>query len=104
MCYLFLFASMFELSFFNPLQGKAATSSNLLTWESTSSDVEDTFVSNQNPVSNYSTSQYLVVGKHQTFGTTRSYLKFKLPELPKGAVVHSAKLSLYQYYNSTNQA
>jgi uncharacterized lipoprotein YddW (UPF0748 family) len=101
---MFLFASIFELSFFNPLQGKAATSSTLVTWDSTSSDVEDTFVSSQNPATNYSASQYLVVGKHQTFATTRSYLKFNLPVLPQGATIQSAKLSLYQYYNTTNQA
>lgn len=80
---------------------EAATSSEI--WVSTSSEVEDAFVSSQSPTTNYSMSQYLVVGKHQTFGTTRSFLKFKLPILPKGAVITTAKLSLYQYYNSTNQ-
>ncbi|MEC0300994.1 family 10 glycosylhydrolase [Peribacillus frigoritolerans] len=80
---------------------EAATSSEI--WVSTPSDVEDAFVSSQSPTTNYSMSQYLVVGKHQNFGITRSFLKFKLPPLPKGAVITSAKLSLYQYYNSTNQ-
>ncbi|MDM5291755.1 family 10 glycosylhydrolase [Peribacillus simplex] len=82
---------------------KAATSSLSESWVSTPLDVEDSFVSSQSPSTNYSSSQYLVVGKHQTFATTRSFLKFKLPTLPKGAVITSAKLSLYQYYNSTNQ-
>ncbi|MFS0767075.1 family 10 glycosylhydrolase [Peribacillus phoenicis] len=80
---------------------EAAISSEV--WVSTPSEVEDAFVSSQSPTTNYSTSQYLVVGKHQTFAITRSYLKFKLPTLPKGAVITSAKISLYQYYNSTNQ-
>ncbi|MFC9598741.1 family 10 glycosylhydrolase [Peribacillus butanolivorans] len=73
------------------------------TWVSTPSDVEDAFVSSQSPATNYSTSQYLVVGKHQTFATTRSFLKFKLPSLPQGAIITSAKVSFYQYYNTTNQ-
>jgi uncharacterized lipoprotein YddW (UPF0748 family) len=107
--YLFLvfivgFISFTSFSFYETRKVEAAISATTDTWTSTANDVEDTFVSSQNPTTNYATSQYLVVGKHQTFATTRSYLKFKLPELPKGAVIQSAKLSLYQYYNTTNQA
>lgn len=81
-----------------------AYASSTVTWTSTSNDLDDTYVSNQYPTTNYSTSQYLVAGKHQTFSTTRSYLKFKLPSLPQGATIQSAKISLYQYYNTSNQA
>ncbi len=102
--FLALFVVITSLPVFKQTEVKAATSSTPVTWESTSIDVEDTFVSNQNPTTNYSTSQYLVVGKHQTFASSRSYLNFKLPVLPKGAIIQSAKLSLYQYYNTTNQA
>lgn len=98
-----LISSIENFTIFKDSKVKAATSSLSETWISTPSDIEDTFVSSQFPTTNYSTSQYLVVGKHQTFATTRSFLKFTLPTLPKGAVVTSAKLSLYQYYNSTNQ-
>lgn len=70
------------------LKVEAAISSEV--WVSTPSEVEDAFVSSQSPTTNYSTSQYLVVGKHQTFAITRSFLKFKLPTLPKGAVITSA--------------
>lgn len=95
-----LVISTFYVSLLIPSKIHAATSEQ---WISTTADVEDSFVSSQNASTNYSTSQYLVVGKHQSFATTRSFLKFKLPSLPNGAVVTSAKLSLYQYYNTTNQ-
>ncbi|RAL24108.1 family 10 glycosylhydrolase [Thermoflavimicrobium daqui] len=69
---------------------------------STSSILEDTFISSQNPSTSYAQSQYLVTGNHSNFGTTRSFLKFQLPSLPKNAVITSAKLDLYQYYDTTN--
>ncbi|MEK5520918.1 family 10 glycosylhydrolase [Heyndrickxia sp. FSL W8-0423] len=70
---------------------------------STSPTLEDTFISSQSPSTNYSKSQYLVTGNHNTFGTTCSFLKFQLPNIPKNAIISSAKISLYQYYNTTNQ-
>lgn len=86
-------------------KAEATTSANnLINWESSSEELEDTFISGQNPNTNYSSSQYLVTGKHSSFGSTTSFLKFKLPLLPEGAIIKSAKLSLYQYYNSPNQA
>ncbi|MGC9934892.1 family 10 glycosylhydrolase [Priestia aryabhattai] len=99
-----VFLNLVCFSLFNPLHVKADTTSTSETWISTDLDVEDSFISSEYPSTNYSSSQYLVNGKHQTFGTTRSFLKFKLPTLPQGAVITSAKLSLYQYYNTINQA
>lgn len=101
--FILFFTSLFDFSLFNPSKVKAATSSTSETWVSAPLDVEDSFISSQYPSTNYSSSQYLVTGKHQTFATARSFLKFKLPVLPEGAVITSAKLSLYQYYNTTNQ-
>lgn len=86
----------------NTTQKQVVKASSTLTWTSTLADLEDTYISSQYPTTNYANSQYLVVGKHQTFSTTRSYMKFNLPSLPHGAVVQSAKISLYQYYNTSN--
>ncbi|MFB2350271.1 family 10 glycosylhydrolase [Priestia megaterium] len=102
LCYLFL--CLIFVLVLNPLEAKADTTTKTETWTSTDQDLEDSFISSQYPATNYSSSKYLVNGKHENFGTTRSFLKFKLPDLPKGATVTSAKLSLYQYYNTTTQA
>jgi len=101
-CYLFLCLIFVLVS--NPLEAKADTTTKTETWTSTDQDLEDSFISSQYPSTNYSSSKYLVNGKHENFGTTRSFLKFKLPNLPEGATITSAKLSLYQYYNTTNQS
>ena len=74
-----VFLNLVCFSLFNPLHVKADTTSTSETWISTDLDVEDSFISSEYPSTNYSSSQYLVNGKHQTFGTTRSFLKFKLP-------------------------
>src|SRR6478736_314019 len=102
LCYLFL-CLIFVLAS-NPLEAKADTTTKTETWISTDQDLEDSFISSQYPSTNYSSSKYLVNGKHENFGITRSFLRFKLPNLPEGATVTSAKLSLYQYYNTTNQS
>ncbi|WP_161627222.1 family 10 glycosylhydrolase [Fictibacillus gelatini] len=97
--FLVTISSLLELWAFNKTAKAAESSVNV----STTEVIEDTFISSQNPSTSYSISQYLVTGKHSNFGTTRSFLKFKLPSLPDNAVITSAKLSLYQYYNTTNQ-
>jgi uncharacterized lipoprotein YddW (UPF0748 family) len=103
--FVFLSALLCFTSFldFTP-QKQIVRASSTSTWTSTSADLEDTYVSSQYPTTNYANSQYLVAGKHGTFLTTRSYLKFKLPTLPQGAVIQSAKVSLYQYFNTSNEA
>ena len=102
--YLFVSILVIEiLTLFAVPKAFAATFASVQTWVSAPSDIEDSFVSSQSPETNYSTSSYLVVGKHQNFATTRSFIKFQLPDLPQGATITSAKISLYQYYNSTNQ-
>ena len=86
-----------------PLETIGATKTVTETWMSTPSELDDSLISSQSLSTNYSTSQYLVTGKHSSFATTRTFLNFKLPILPKDAIITSVKLSLYQYYNTTNQ-
>ena len=66
------------------------------------SGAEDTYISSQNPGTNYYKSSYLHAGNLSGYGTLRSLVKFKyLPALPAGARITKAYLNLFMYLGST---
>ncbi|MDD2480725.1 MAG: DNRLRE domain-containing protein, partial [Lutispora sp.] len=66
------------------------------------SGAEDTYISSQNPDTNYYKSNYLHAGNLSGYGTLRSLVKFKyLPSLPAGAKITKAYLKLFMYLGST---
>ncbi|WP_123040478.1 DNRLRE domain-containing protein [Cohnella candidum] len=65
-------------------------------------DGQDTFVSKNNPNTNYSTATYLSAGYDSaSLGLTQSYVWFTLPVLPAGSYVQGGTLKLYQYGSVT---
>ena len=59
---------------------------------------QDTYVSSTNPTTNYSNLLYLHAGNHPTYGTTRSFIKFRnLPSLRPSAKITEAYLGVYMY-------
>jgi YD repeat-containing protein len=63
---------------------------------------KDTFAASAYPTTSHYNLTYLIAGNHPTYGTNRSYVWFKLPALPDGAKIDSAKFSFYMYYNFTD--
>lgn len=59
---------------------------------------EDTFVSSAQPAAT-GLDQYhhVYAGNNATYGKTESYIRFPLPQLPTGALVTKATVSLYNY-------
>lgn len=60
------------------------------------SDIKDTYVDTSKPTTNFQNDYYLYVGKN-SLGTTRTYIKYVLPDLPDCSIVAGAYLSLVQY-------
>ncbi len=63
---------------------------------------KDTFASSSEPSTAHNGLAFLIAGNQVTYGTTRSYLWFKLPSLPEGAVINSARYSLNMYLSETD--
>ncbi len=60
------------------------------------SDINDVYVDSADPTSGHMYSDYLYVGKNY-LGTTRTYIKYNLPNLPDCSIVTGAALTLVQY-------
>ncbi len=59
---------------------------------------QDTYVSSTNPTTPYNNLLYLHAGNHPTYGTTRSFIKFRnLPSLRPSAKITEAYLGVYMY-------
>nr|WP_240512052.1 family 10 glycosylhydrolase [Paludifilum halophilum] len=65
---------------------------------------QDSFVGQAHSDTNYDGSAYLSMGNHSTLGTTRSYLRFDLPEIPKGSRINWAKLNFFHTGGDTTEA
>ncbi len=59
-------------------------------------DINDVYVDSANPTYSHMYSDYLYVGKN-SLGTTRTYIKYNLPDLPDCSIVTGAALTLKQY-------
>ena len=59
-------------------------------------DISDVYVDTADPTYSHMYSHYLYVGKN-SLGTTRTYIKYNLPDLPDCSIVTDAKLVLLQY-------
>ena len=64
------------------------------------SSIKDTYVDTSGPNENYSGGFYLYAGKN-SLGTTRTYVRFPLPDLPNCSVVTGAKLYLPHMRNTS---
>ncbi|WP_105617929.1 DNRLRE domain-containing protein [Vallitalea okinawensis] len=63
----------------------------------------DSYISSDNPTSNYYLSSYLHAGNLSGYGTLRSFIRFKyLPTLAPGAKITRAYLASHMYLGSTN--
>lgn len=60
------------------------------------SDIKDTYVDTAAPSVNLKNDYYLYVG-YNSLGTTRTYIKYDLPDLPDCSIVTGAALVLQQY-------
>lgn len=59
-------------------------------------DINDTYVDTSSPSGNFKSDYYLYVGKN-SYGKTRTYIKYNLPDLPDCSIVTDAQLVLQQY-------
>ena len=59
-------------------------------------DISDVYVDSADPSYSHMYSHYLYVGKN-SLGTTRTYIKYNLPDLPDCSIVTGAELVLQQY-------
>ena len=59
-------------------------------------DINDTYVDTSSPSGNFKSDYYLYVGKN-SYGKTRTYIKYNLPDLPDCSIVTDAHLVLQQF-------
>lgn len=75
-----------------------------ITLQPDNTESQDTYVSFNNPNTNYNNNTFLSCGNDSTLGKTRAFLWFHLPALPSGSWISGGTLSLYQYATLSSSA
>ncbi len=63
--------------------------------------MNDTFVSELNPTTDYSQYDHVYAGNTSSYGKTEAYLRFPLPGLPDGAKITNSTVKIYNYLTKT---